>query len=169
MVQEFRPVQAIPSRSLRLWRRLYKRFQLEPGPATSIPDVLKTVIAVTDADKLLGDTGRKSGVSEGIGAGETVEIQVLTVPTGKRWTVYSIDISRESGDNQVDRVDLVDTSNVSAQAPIDRFTAAANHVVDLKAPVVLEPLDAILVQTDGAGVAGSTFGCNAWVFEEDMF
>lgn len=76
----------IPSRALDVWRRLYTRFALEPYPASVGPDVLKTIVPVTDADVLLRTPAGQQADGDLTGSAGTY-VAYFTVPTGRRWTL----------------------------------------------------------------------------------
>lgn len=77
---------AIPSKAFDVWRKLYARFQLEPGPAIgSTPEVGTSIIPVTQVDELLRFAAlRKSALFDLSGGGSLI-LPMLTVPSGERW------------------------------------------------------------------------------------
>lgn len=110
---------AIPSRALEVWRRLYTRYALEPFPASVGPDVLKTIVPVTQADQLLQTPEiREATVTSS--AGNIVTYH--TVPAGERWEVYGYELERLAGDRTADQA-LIRMTN--ANMVINDFTAAA--------------------------------------------
>lgn len=77
---------SIPSRALEIWRRLYTRFSLEPGPASIGPDVSKTILPITDVSELLRRPRVATGTADLSPAAGTY-VPVHTVPAGARWTI----------------------------------------------------------------------------------
>jgi len=157
----------IPSRALPVWRRLYQRFKLEPFPATVGPDVGKTIIPITDADTLLREN-RAVQETNTAPAGDDTEFTILTVPGGKRWTVYDIDVSFTSGDNTIKQFLVGDTSR-NLNVILVAFTPAAGKQEFLPVPIKLEEGDTIKARTTGTGGAATVMESTAWIDEEDAF
>lgn len=83
------PITTIPSRALEIWRRLYSRFSLEPGPASVVPDVSKTIVPVTQVDPALRRSrGDHKNLDLSGAAGNFVTGR--TVPDGETWYLTSI-------------------------------------------------------------------------------
>jgi len=78
---------SIPSRALEVWRRLYTRYSLEPFPASVSPDVLKTIIPVTQADDLLKTVVPTNALLD---LNTTGHVVLYTVPQGKRATLIQM-------------------------------------------------------------------------------
>jgi len=76
-----------PARVFELWRRLYKRFLIEPFPAEGGGTQVSTTIQpTTNADELLRNpTGDSVNLDLTGSAGGTVVAYV--VPAGERWTI----------------------------------------------------------------------------------
>ena len=155
----------IPSRALAVWRRLYTRYALEPGPASVGPDVLKTIIPVTQADLLLA---RHRGVVD-----ETTVVGVgahlaHTVPQGLRRAVVTLLAVRTGGTWTLDLVNVIDVSEgatvrISTQAASDNLFLPAHS-----APIVLEEGDQISINIATHSVDG-TCRLEVWVIDEDLF
>jgi len=158
-------VNSIPSRALEVWRRLYTRYTLEPGPASIGPDVLKTIVPVTQADLLLA---RHKGVVEDttiIGVGNLV---VHTVPEGIRREIITIRFHRVTG---TWTIDMVSANDVSEGAEVSlRGQAASDNVfvAAWSAPVVLEEGDQITVNVATESVNGDG-RLEMWVIDQDLF
>ena len=86
----------IPSRALEIWRRLYTRFSLEPGPASVVPDVSKTIWPVTVVDSALL---RSEGESKALDLSVTVGtfVSAITVRQGQAWTLTFIGLRGTTG------------------------------------------------------------------------
>lgn len=79
----------IPSRALEVWRRLYVRFSLEPGPASLVPDVSKTIWPVTSVDlNLRRSRGEAKNLDLSVAGGTFVAAR--TVPDGETWYLTTI-------------------------------------------------------------------------------
>lgn len=79
-------ITTIPSRALVIWRRLYDRFSLEPGPASVTPDVSKTIVPVTDVGELLKTPTIQDATGDLTGTLGSY-VAYFTVPEGERWTI----------------------------------------------------------------------------------
>lgn len=101
------PVGTIPSRALEIWRRLYTRFSLEPGPASVVPDVSKTIWPVTVVDAaLLRSESESKALDLSVASGTFVVAR--TVPDGQAWTLTSIGLkSSVAGCSAAVRIDGV--------------------------------------------------------------
>ena len=159
-------VSSIPSRALEVWRRLYTRYNLEPGPATVGPDVLKTILPVTQADELLA---RHRGIVEdttitGVGAG----IVVHTVPVGIRREIITIRFHRVSGTWTIDMVSANDVSESAEVSLRDQGATANVFVAAWSAPIVLEEGDQITVDVATESVNGEG-RLEMWVIDQDVF
>lgn len=94
---------AIQSKSFDVWRRLYTRFQLEPGPSVigGVPEVGTSIIPVTQVDDLLRTAKvQVSGITDLSGGGAFAK-RMLTVPTGKRWRVTTVHRTATTGGTRV--------------------------------------------------------------------
>ena len=162
------PVTTIPSRALEVWRRLYTRFNLEPAPASVSPDVSKTIVPITSADELLKEYGADSQDTDEIAIGASGTVVISTVPSGERWVVYTMNIFRVSGDNQVTTITLTDVSRGLLPA-IDAFSGTSGRVFILATPLTLEEGDQISVTTDGSGSVATVFRMRLWLSRENSF
>jgi len=162
-VQE--PILTIPSRQLEVWRRLYTRYSLEPAPASVSPDVSKTIVPVTQADALLEAHRSEIGSNTASGTGD---LEMASVPEGKRWTLNSIHMRRATGDSDLDRVIVRDLSE-NEDIIIDIFTAASTRTVPpLLGTIVLEELDTVRINIS-AFVSSSLWLAHLWITEQDLF
>ena len=158
-------VNSIPSRALEVWRRLYTRYTLEPGPATVAPDVLKTIIPVTQADQLLA---RHRGIVEDTVIDAVASFVVHTVPQGIRRTLLTMRVHRLTGTWNLDLVEVVDVSE-SANVSITPQAATDNlFVTAWTAPLVLEQGDQVSVDIPTHSVNGN-LRLEMWVVDEDLF
>ena len=158
-------ISSIPSRSLDVWRRLYTRFTLEPGPASIAPDVLKTIIPVTQADVLLA---RHRGIVEDTTIDAVASFVIHTVPVGIRRELVTMRVHRLSGTWNLDLVEVVDASeganvSITPQAASDNLFLAA-----WTAPLVLEEGDQVSVDIPTHSVNGS-LRLEMWVTDQDLF
>ena len=159
-------VNSIPSRALDVWRRLYTRYSLEPGPASIAPDVLKTIVPVTQADLLLA---RHKGIETDTTTTATGLHIAHTVPAGLRQAFITLMIQKTAGGTwTMDRVRAADVSEgtnvaISVQAQTDNF-----YFVAWAAPLELEEGDSIQIFID-TFVSGSNCALEAWVIEQDIF
>ena len=158
---------SIPSRALEVWRRLYTRYNLEPGPATVGPDVLKTIIPVTQADQLLA---RHLGVVEdtsltAVAAG----VVVHTVPVGLRRTIYTMRFHRLSGGTwTIDLISLLDVSEGASVSIIPQAASDNVFAASWSAPLVAEAGDQVTVDVATHSVTGDG-RLEMWVMDELLF
>jgi len=81
----------IPSKAFDIWRRLYTRFDLEPGPAVGgAPEVGTSIIPVTQVDDLLRLPKLKVSASTDLSGAGALTIPMLIVPGGERWKLVSL-------------------------------------------------------------------------------
>ena len=158
-------VSSIPSRALEVWRRLYTRYTLEPGPATVGPDVLKTIVPVTQADQLLA---RHRGVVVDTTVTGTIDHLVATVPLGIRRAFVTLLIQRITGTWTFDTVSLTDVSEganvrIAPQAQTDNF-----QLDPQSAPIEVEEGDEVHINVDSHSVNG-TCRLAVWVIDQDIF
>jgi len=162
-----------PARRFDLWRRLYKRFLIEPLPAQegASPAIATVITPVTDADILLRAPNPDSVDSASLDAARNAYDTIITVGTGERLWVTYIDIQRQSGDNTIDELAFLVT-NVAGQAiriVVERFTAVADHVFALPQPTHLDERTQIQIHTSGAGAGASVFRMFLLADLEDLF
>jgi len=160
-------VSTIPSRQLEVWRRLYDRYSLEPRPASVVPDVSKTIVPTTDADALLLEHGASSNTNA-FGAAISSFEAVYGVGAAVRQRVSVIAIARSAGDNQWDRVQLLDISRGVA-INISLEVNQTSQVILIPSELVLEPSDQVRILFNGTGVAATTIVCTLWTAEETAF
>ena len=158
-------VNSIPSRALEVWRRLYTRYTLEPGPASIAPDVLKTIVPVTQADLLLA---RHLGVTTTTPVSATGSLVVHTVPAGVRRSFVTLTLQRTGATFTFDLVNVIDVSEgvtvrIAPQAQTDNF-----QLDPQSAPLQLEEGDQISVNVDTQSGSPNMLMA-AWVIDEDLF
>ena len=158
-------VNSIPSRALEVWRRLYTRYSLEPGPATVGPDVLKTIVPVTQADLLLA---RHRGIETVTAIAATGVVVVHTVPVGIRRTFITLSMLRSGATFTFDIVNVVDVSEgqtvrIAPQAQTDNFVLGVQS-----APIELEEGDQISVNVDTQSGTPDMI-LQGWVIDQDLF
>jgi len=135
---------AIPSKAFDVWRRLYARFELEPGPVVgSAPEVGTSIIPVTQVDDLLR-TPRliKSALTDLSGAG-SLTIAMVTVPAGERWRVITIFRTSTIAGS---RVKVIDTEGVNANLSI---SGTGERMVEPGATMTLDEGWALGMQETG--------------------
>jgi len=77
---------ALPSKAFDVWRRLYARFDIEPGVVVgSAPEVGTSIIPVTQVDELLRVASIQTSELTDLSGGGSLLIRMLTVPEGERW------------------------------------------------------------------------------------
>lgn len=161
------------SRAYDVWGRLANRYMLTPGGGAK-GAVAGLVIPVTDADKLLEVIQQVSG-STTVTGGAAVNQTVLTVPKGKRWQLYAIDMVRSGAgaDNTQNAILAQATTRVGTSAGsvnILTFTATATYYSGvLSTPFPLDSEYEVQVGTTGAGSTDSDFTASAWVVETDAY
>jgi len=159
-------VNSIPSRSLDVWQRLYTRYSLEPGPASVAPDVLKTIVPVTQADLLLA---RHRGVTDTtVVTGVQLDLVVHTVPEGIRRTFLVMRATRTSGTWTIDMVSLRDVSEGVTVSLMPQSASDNVFVPAWSAPIVAEQGDEVTVDVASESVNGDLV-FEAWVIDEDLF
>ncbi len=156
---------SIPSRALDVWRRLYTRYSLEPGPPSIPPDVAKTIFPVTQADRLL-QTSRV--VQQLVVVSGTGAKNAFTVPAGQRWTWYAFYAARTAGDSTISRLDMTDEVNGLVMI-LDVITAAGEYAPGVfNTPLPLDEGDTINF-TIGGGSTFNDWNANALIDVETMF
>jgi len=139
----------IPSRALEIWRRLYTRFSLEPGPASVVPDVSKTIWPVTSVDPMLRRSrGNNPTLDLSVSAGSFVA--AATVPDGQAWYLTTIGLR----------------STVGSTAAAMRISGVIVALSDLGTPASFHTLRHRLEAGDIIGaVAGGNAGDDTRVFQ----
>jgi len=152
---------SIPSRALDVWRRLYTRFALEPFPASVGPDVLKTIVPVTQADELLKTVIPTVGTLDLNTVGHVV---LYTVPQGKRATLVSF--NQEAITTGSANLQVVLGGNVLELSPT---SVGPNFFGEYQSqPILMDAGDTVGVGgTNNAGDTTRRFSC--LVLEEDTF
>lgn len=156
---------SIPSRALEVWRRLYTRYSLEPGPASVGPDVSKTIVPTTNADLLLA---RHRGLTVTTAVTGTGSHLCHTVPSGRRQAFVTLSLERNGATFTFDTVQVVDISEaatirIAPQAQTDNFVLLAQSQ-----PIELEEGDEIRVNVDAqSGTPDMLLA--AWIIEQDIF
>ena len=156
-------VSSIPSRQLAVWRRLYTRFSLEPGPASISPDVLKTIIPVTNVDTLL-QVVTPISVSLDLFVGGGVHVVGYTVPTGRRGTVMYSRRGASTGATQLQAV----VGGINLTLSPAGLTAEAFLGTTVPLPFVMDQGDTLgMAATNNAADTGVSL--RALVLEEESF
>lgn len=161
----------IPSKAFQVWQRMYIRYLLEPLPAAESEGVTvgKMIVPVTQADELLAAHGIVTGTAT-YTAGQSVVLNPLTVPTGRRWTLIGFDCEAQfTGDNEVDRFLVRDLSNSGRTVILSEFTGAAREQYWLPTPLKMEEGDSVQCRLDGTGVSAGSVRLQAWVADELLF
>ena len=115
-----------PARRFELWRRLYRRFLIEPLPAQSTdqPSVLTSIQPVTDADELL--VTRRVIRTVVVTSAAQQEI-IYTVPVAKRAVVISAWFALSTGTYTLDAWLLHDGTNSLPLAVLASVTEDARQ------------------------------------------
>ena len=150
----------------RVISRLQTRLDLQQDPGAARTFLSPTIVPTTDADALLREYGTQSANTASITAGSSNNIDLYTVPRGRRWRCYFLDVVRSSGDNTIDRIQVSD--NV-AGTMIARFTAVSTFTLEFTQGIILDELQRLLVGVAGAGAGATVFTADMWVAEEDAF
>lgn len=158
----------MPLRSLKaiLWRRLYHRFDILGSIMPGVTEVGEVIIPVTQADQLLKSI-KGTKISPVLAAGETVRQALTTVPTGKRWTVYWMDVGRSAGDNNISRFEIKVGSLYYSFAR--QGTPDNAFDLNIKSPFPMDEGHVIYLVPDGSGVVETTFVVDIWLDEEDAY
>lgn len=149
----------IPSRALDVWRRLYTRYSLEPGPASVGPDVLKTIVPVTDADVLLRDPVTATA-TEDIQATIGTFVPYFTVPANRRWRIKNIFRFGTTGQCAF----MISIDGVAILLKPTQTTPDSMSSIDF----VLNPTDAIGLRTTG-NAADSAIRADVFYEDEAAF
>jgi len=138
---------AIQSKSFDIWRRLYTRFQLEPGPSVigGLPEVSTSVIPVTQVDDLLREGRALIGNTVDLSGGGSLTIACHTVPSGQRWNLFRAWRTTTAAGT---RIRIADPRNDDI---ILTIAGTAEEVVNFGAPFVLEEGWIIGLQETGNG------------------
>jgi len=125
---------AIESKAFDIWRRLYTRFSLEPGPLVEggLPEVSTSIIPTTNVDELLQQGRALISDDMDLSGGTTLTIPGFTVPTGERWKLYRL---WRSGTIVASRVRIVDPRNSDI---ILTSPSIPEEVINFGAPFTLE-------------------------------
>jgi hypothetical protein len=152
------------SKAFQIWRRLANRFDLEDQPPSGLGANVSTLVQpITNVDALL--TVSLTGTNDTAALGGGVQI-VITVPAGKRWKIYMYQLTRLTGDRNLDAVWVYDgTNNVF----IETFTAASTRNSGvLNTPIPLDEGQSLQVDVTG-GTTDSSYRCRLWVDQEDAY
>lgn len=156
-------VMGLPAKVFELWRRLGVRFLIEDSPPGGGATVATTVQPVTDADKLLLvqriDTLDVTFVATGT---QTIR----TVPAGKRWKLYNVNVQALTGDRDIDSIKIREPGG-------GEITLATGSATSLDTDLLVQVLtldEAWLIQIVLSG--GTTDGdkrFTAYIEEEDAY
>jgi len=142
---------SIPSKRFDVWRRLYTRFLLEPGPASgSRAEVLTAIQPITDVDAVIAvATVRRVDADLTPASGTVVG---FTVPDGERWRPGLLHSEATTGNSHI-RMRLKDETGALANVELTiNDTAAAN--IDVRG-LILDAGDVIGITTTGNGADGN--------------
>ena len=155
----------IPSRQLEVWRRLYTRYRLEPWPASVSPDVVKSIVPITNADELLERPRGRVDVGTAVGTGD---LEIALVPEGVRWKMCTLHTRRATGTFEWDRIFLRDVVN-NLDVIIDQFTSEpAFRTTQMAGTPILNPGDTVRVNISSF-TGGGILNAHMWVIEQDVF
>ena len=120
-----------------LWNRLFTRFKTE-DLEDDIATLLETVQPITNFDELTKEI-KTDAVDLFVTPTTTpnMNYNIHTVPKGKRYKIYAIDIIRQYGDGTIDSVSVNDPDG----DPIVIFWAAAAAGISTKLLNLAIPLD----------------------------
>jgi len=155
----------IPSRALEVWRRLYTRYRLEPFPASVSPDVSKTIQPITDADALLKVPSVQSQTTPTLSTGSALTF--VTVPVGRRWTLYALTIGQVSGDRDITSLRVVDP--VTGENVIYNDHAGATSLIQLFTPAIVLDEGWILAEDITGGTTDGIWTSRVFVQDEAAF
>ena len=152
------------SKAFQIWRRLAGRFSLEDQPPSGLGANVSTVISpVTNVDALLSEAKVVTNDTAALGLGIQT---VITVTTGKRWTVHCYQLTRLNNDRNIDAVYLFDGT---LAVFVETFTAAGTRNSGIAiSPFTLDEGQSIQVDITG-GTTDSSYRCRLWVDEEDAY
>jgi len=155
-------VSSIPSRALDVWRRLYTRFSLEPGPASIAPDVLKTIVPVTNVDVLL-QVVTPFNVTLNLDVAGNIQVAGYTVPVGRRATILYARRGSSTGSTSMQVVVAGVTLILSPGGTTEAFLGTT-----ISQPIVIDEGDTFgMSATDDVNDGGISF--RGLVLEEESF
>jgi len=155
-------VTSIPSRALDVWRRLYTRFSLEPGPASIAPDVLKTIVPVTNVDVLL-QVVAPFNVTLDLDVTAGTHVVAYTVPQGRRSTFTYARRGGSTGSTHIAAVIAGFTLILTPDGTAEGFLGTT-----VSQPIILDQGDTIgMTATDNPADGG--ISCRGLVLEEESF
>jgi hypothetical protein len=151
-----------------VFSRLYSRFRIEAGaPAFSKASLLAPVVVpITNMDALLAQSMVERQTTTIASTGNFTTI--LTVPVGKRWQLYYIQLIQEGGTWNWDRERYHDTSlNVSftVQSYASPVTSANFQP---NTPWPMDQLDEYQIDV-GTFSSGGNIQVNALIVQEDAY
>ncbi len=155
-------VNSIPSRALDVWRRLYTRFSLEPGPASVSPDVLKTIIPVTNVDVLL-QTVFPFNVTLNLTGTLGDHVAGYTVPGGRRATILYARRGASTGNTAMEIVVGSTTLVLSPSAALEAFLGET-----ITQPLTIDENDTFGMFASANGADGG-ISFRGLVLEEESF
>jgi hypothetical protein len=159
------PPDLVPSKQFDIWRRLYTRFGLEPGPAPGSRALLSTVIRpTTNIDDLLRAPAIEmvTGVATPVGV-----VTFFTVPAGARWHLRALHCIRTAGDRTVDTLYLY-TPGGSPMAILTQ-SAAGSWTTGLLTPTPLLDENWTIRLNITGGATDGTWDAEVLVDSEDAF
>ena len=151
-----------------VFSRLYERFRIEAGaPAFSKASLLAPVVVpITNMDVLLAQSSVERQTTSITSTGNFTA--VLTVPAGKRWQVFYIQLVRESGTWTWDRERYGDTSAAVGFTVQSHASAVTSSSFQPNTPWPMDQLDEYQIDVGVYSVTGN-IQVNALIIQEDAY
>lgn len=144
-------------------KRLTSRYKLIEGQNVPLKVNDEYIQPITNTDELLksfkvhNETGTMTN---------TGNKTVATVPAGKRWRIYAINVRSTSGTWTMSSLKLGDTS-IGQACTIYQPASSANHF-ELMNELILDETDTVQVYVDALSVSGD-YAASILVAEEDAY
>jgi len=158
---------AIPSEAHLALSRLYEKLSITSAGSAARPFVSTVIYPVVSMDELL-----KRPVFENVGSTATITANgtntILTVPSGKRLSIYMVNMQRSSGSRTLDKIIITDTSTGDS---IDVFKQSAGNHFDTQYfthPLILDEGDLLRFNVSG-GSGDTVWGQHVYYAIEDAF
>ncbi|MCX6497167.1 MAG: hypothetical protein NTU93_00020 [Arthrobacter sp.] len=150
-------------------RRLVTRFKLQESSAQTF-ELNELIQPTTDSDKLLQQVRYLEYPTVAVGAAG--DIEAFVVPTGKRWTIFTLLIEKDTGTYTYSLLGVRDVSSTTPTNTVDLIRTAAAATLTFNAaivaPLVLESGDSIRFGVDGFTGAGQS-QVHIGFIEEDLY
>lgn len=147
------------------WRKIATRYKIVPDRGNPFVKMGDVIVPVTILDEVLRVAKRVNGTFD-YSAGQSVNAEVIRVPSDKRWRVYYSYGSIDSGDNRMTRLSIQD-DNGSVQ--INQFSASSENLHAWSPAALMEPESRLLLNLNGTGTSAGVVSISCWVEEEDAF